>query len=144
MQHARANISPGEFNVERVVCAVPRNGQGEGDGVELRRLLEEVVVVVGLPAHGGGCSFVELAAERGGIACFFHAAEDGDASCVHPELDEEGPAVEGNDGPQQAGDVDGRHGDKYVDIEGKKREKKRKRKRGGVSFIKNGSALAVP
>jgi len=101
MQNPQGDVCPGQFHVGGLVPPRTRDGEDEGDGVELRRLLHQVVVVVGLPAHGGGDLRVDLLHGGGAVARGFEALEGGDAGGEHPDLHGEGPAVEGDDGGEE-------------------------------------------
>lgn len=107
MQNPRGDISPGQLHIGGLVLAGTRDGEDQGDGVELHGLLHQVVVVVGLPAHGGGDLRVELLDGGGVVVGGLESLEDGDARGEHPDLHDEGPAIEGDDGGEEAGGLDG-------------------------------------
>jgi len=107
MQNPQGDICPGQPHLGGLVPPRTRDGEGQGDGVELSRLLHQVVVVVGLPAHGGGDLRVELLDGGGVVARGLESLEDGDAGAEHPDLHGEGPAIEGDDGGEEAGCLKG-------------------------------------
>lgn len=78
--------------------------------VELSRLLEQIRVVVSLPAHGRGGYLVDLFASQGVFFSDVEARVHGEACRKHPALDNEGPGVEGDDWREEGGGTDGLHG----------------------------------
>lgn len=115
MHDANRRVRPRRADSVLVVHA--QDGQGQRDRVESSRLLVQVVVVLGLPAHlgrqlgghvvgghFGGCLDAPLLVGQGG-----------QTDRVHPSLHDEGPEVEADDGANEAGggeaELDGCHDD---------------------------------
>ena len=110
MHDPDADVRPRELDVEvadlhaRAGRLVLRDdGERDGHGVELRRLLEEVVVVFGDPADRVG-QLVERALLGNGVADLAAVVlvDGGDARRVHPHFHDEGPAVQADDWRQEA------------------------------------------
>lgn len=110
MHHPQRDVRPRELDFGGLVLAGLDDGQRQRDGVELRRLLQQVVVVVCDPAHGRGRLLFDLRPRQRVVAGDVEAREDREARCVHPDLHGEGPAVEGDDGCEEARELEGGHG----------------------------------
>ena len=112
MQNPNPNICPRQLHIcsfaaPNTPTAGVDNRKRKRHSVELSRLLQEMVVVIGLPANGSRDFGVDLFHRGVGVHGDLVLLEGGDAGRVHPGFDDEGPAIEGDDGGEETRRLDG-------------------------------------
>lgn len=101
MNNPQPRVHPSSTN--RVCIIYPQERQGQCNGVERRRLLMQMVEVLGLPAHLGRKSSGQKMRRNfwpGRKTGFFNVSE---ARHLQPAAHDEGPEVEADDGAEEGG-----------------------------------------
>lgn len=115
MHDANRRVRPRRADSVLVIHA--QDGQRQRNRVKGRRLLVQVVVVLGLPAHlGRQLGRHVVGGELGrGLDAPLLVGEGGETDRVHPSLHDKGPEVEADDGADEArggeAELDGCHDD---------------------------------